>query len=410
VLLSIFKNSSWLLFAQSLIKIISFIYTIFLARTLGVEDFGYLVAALAYFSVFSSIADFGFNRYLIREGSKDTTQLSTYLSSTLLLRLVVTCGLFASFSVILYLIDSDKLRVNLSLLAVLAVIPQSIAQTFDGVLVALEKLKLSAIGLLSLSITTTFLGIYLVSNGYSTYGALSALVIGQLVYVAVNFLLIYSKSVRLNRRINAIHLKEVLIGSLPYGILGVLGLLYFRIDSVLLSYLRGPVETGLYGAAYRFLEAIVFVPSAFAAALFPVLSRLDDSNFSEIKKIYHKTLKLFTALAVLLTISYYFILPLVIQWLLPQYEESIPVVKVLALTIPFMFLHIPGAVVLTSTRRYLRPVIYLSIVTLAFNVVANLIFIPKYGLMGASWVTVLSEALSFVVFYLLLYKKILKHG
>jgi len=405
----ILKNSSWILLAQSLVKVVSFFYTLFLARSLGVENFGYFVAALAYFSLFSSLADFGFNRFLVRVGARESFRLPEILASTLLLRAVLSTGLLAIFSVLIYLIDKDITRVNLSLLAVLAVIPQSMALTFDGVLVAVQKLSYSALGLLTLSVATTVIGIYLVSGGYSTYGAVSALILGQMTYLLVNFLLVSHRRIGLNVKVNLKILKEVTLGSLPYGILGVLGLLYFRIDSLMLSYLKGSIETGIYGVAYRFLEAIIFVPSAFAAALFPVLAKLEGQT-QNIKIIYLSALKTFGALAILVTISYFFVIPEVIKQFLPRYSGSVEVIKILSLTIPFMFLHIPGAMVLISTDKYLRPVIKLSLVTLFFNVVLNLILIPKMGVIGASWVTVLSEALSFIVFFLLLYKKILRHG
>ena len=41
-----------------------------------------------------------------------------------------------------------------------------------------------------------------------------------------------------------------MIGSLPYGLLGILGLLYFRIDTILLSYLRGNFETEIAAGTY----------------------------------------------------------------------------------------------------------------------------------------------------------------
>ena len=65
-------------------------------------------------------------------------------------------------------------------------------------------------------------------------------------------------------------------------------------------------------------------------------------------------------------------------------SESIDVVKILAWTIPFMFLHIPGATILMSTNKFLKTIIYLSILTLGFNVFLNFLLIPQYGFIGAS--------------------------
>ena len=86
------------------------------------------------------------------------------------------------------------------------------------------------------------------------------------------------------------------------------------------------------------------------------------------------------------------------------------VIQILALTIPFMFIHVPAAVVLLTSDKFLKPVIILSLLTVGFNVIANLLLIPTYGIYAAAWITVASEILSFTVFFLLLYKRLLRHA
>ena len=75
----ILKQSSWLIGAQILSRIIGFFYTIFLARNLGVSDYGLFSVGLAYFSIISSFSDFGFNRYLIKEASERKYQMGITL-------------------------------------------------------------------------------------------------------------------------------------------------------------------------------------------------------------------------------------------------------------------------------------------------------------------------------------------
>ena len=88
--------------------------------------------------------------------------------------------------------------------------------------------------------------------------------------------------------------------------------------------------------------------------------------------------------------------------------SSIEALRILALSLPFIFVHVPGAQILLSTDKYLKPIILLSILTLSFNVILNLLFIPKYGFIAASWITVASEVLSFLVFFQLLRVKVFK--
>lgn len=407
---AILKQTSWLFFAQVLTRGIGFFYIIYLARILGVSDFGLLTAALAYFSILSGVADFGFNRFLIREVAKDSSKASELLWNVVILRLTLTSILFAIFSIILYLLDPDKMRVGLVLLASIAILPQAIAFSFDAIFVAVRKLQFSAVSLFISSLSTALVGLYLVGNGFGPLGAVNALIIGQVVYAVILIIFLYKNERLVLSAIHLAELKKIIIGSLPYGLLSILGLLYFRIDAILLSYLKGSFETGIYGAAYRFLEAVIFIPSAFSMALLPVLTRLHDSSAKDIKKLFFKSFKIMLGLGLIVFLGYVLILPEIIKVVLPNYLSAIAAIKILSLSIPFMFIHIPAVSVLLSTDRFLKPVILLSFVTLGFNIITNLIFIPRFGFMAAAWVTTLSEILSFVVFYLLVKRKVLDSG
>jgi len=408
---ALFKNSAWILLSQTIIKGISFAYTIFLAGKLGVDGFGLYSVALAYFSLFASFSDIGLSRYLIREGAKDHNELNRLLTTTILLRLVLVLILLFGALILLRNFDPDPFRLHLSMLAMLAVIPQAIALTFDGALIAIQKIKLSSLGVLLLSLLTTALGFYFVNNGYGETGALSALIVAEILYAIIMCYLLIKSGVHFPYTHGLFHnLKNIFLGSIPYGILGVMGLIYFKVDTLLLSYLRGSYETGLYSAAYRFLEALVFIPSAVATAAFPVLSRLHEVDNSQVKKIYLSSVKALGGLSIIITLGYIFLLPYLITYFLPEYQDSVQVIQILALTIPFMFIHVPAAVVLLTSDKFLKPVIILSLLTVGFNVIANLLLIPTYGIYAAAWITVASEILSFTVFFLLLYKRLLRHA
>ena len=397
---NILKQSSWLFFAQVLTRGIGFFYIIYLARFLGVFDFGLYTVALAYFSIISAIADFGFNRFLIREVAKDTSKAPELFWNIILLRFTLTSVLFAVFSAILFLLDPYKMRVSVILLATLAILPQVVAFTFDAIFVAIQKLQFSAAGLFISSLFTALAGLYLVGNGFGPLGAVSALIIGQVIYAAVLIIFLYRHKKLVLSVIRLTVIKKIVIGSLPYGLLSVLGLLYFRIDAILLSYLRGSFETGIYGVAYRFLEAATFIPSAFSMALFPVLVKDHESSAKDVRKLYFKSLKIMIGLGLAVFAGYILILPEMIKVLLPNYLSSIAAIRILSLTIPFMFIHVPAVSVLLSTDKYLKQVLSLSVLALVFNIAANLIFIPKFGFIAASWVTVASEVLSFTIFFL----------
>ncbi|MBI2596995.1 flippase [Candidatus Daviesbacteria bacterium] len=400
----ILKQTSWLIIAQVLTKVIGFFYTIFLARNLGVSDFGLFTVALTYFSLVSATTDFGFNRFLIREIARDQFKPAQLIFGISLLRLMLTAVLFAVLSIFLYLFDPDKIRVSLTLLGVLAVFPLALGQVLDAIFIGFKKMQYSAIALVVLNASTAFLGIILINLKFGTIGAVAALILGQLVYLIFLLLSLHIQKIQLFSVVKTAVLKEIIRGSLPYGILGILGLIYFRVDILLLSYLRGNFDTGIYGIAYKFFEAVVFIPSALSTVLFPHFAKLHTDNLDQVVKLYFKSLKILFALSIVIVLAYILILPLVIQTFLPNYLPAISAIKILSIAIPFMFCHFPAASVLLSTDKYLKATFWLSLLMLSLNIALNLIFIPKSGLVAASWITVFSEALSFLIFFKFLMK------
>jgi len=392
--------------AQVLTRIVSFFYTIFLANKLGVEGFGLITVAIAYFAILSALTDFGFNRFLIREIARGELKIADMLGNILMLRVLLPSIVIILFSIVLYSLDPDKMRVSLILIAVLAVFPESIAVTLDGIFIGLQKLQYSAISLVIASSSAAILGFYLVNGGSGPVGAVIAIIFAQIMWALCLLIFLLRKKLLSFSKLNFSLMKKILVGSLPYGLIGVLGLLYFRIDSVILSYLRGSFETGIYGAGYRFLESIIFIPGAFGFALFPSLAKLHDTNISDMKKLYFRSLKLMGLLGLIIFLGYLFILPEIIRILLPNYSQSVDVIRILSFSIPFIFLATPGVQVLLSSDKYLKSVIFLSLFTVVLNIILNFIFVPKFGYLAAAYITVFSDVTSFVIFYIFLQRKI----
>ncbi|MDD3986075.1 MAG: oligosaccharide flippase family protein, partial [Methanobacterium sp.] len=74
--------------SQILSYLISLIYTIYLVRYLGVENYGILAFALALISVLGIFADFGLNILMTRELSKEKSLTNKYLNNIFTIKLL----------------------------------------------------------------------------------------------------------------------------------------------------------------------------------------------------------------------------------------------------------------------------------------------------------------------------------
>lgn len=395
------SNTFWLLSANLLTKIIAFGYNIFLARSFGPANYGLFVFGLTLFGLVSSIADFGIARFLTRDLSKNSGKAAELTSKTFSLSLFISSIISVLLILTLIVFDRNAARVIVGSVMIATVFPNTLSQIITATFTALEKMRYVAFGLIFLNLSVTALGVIaLLVFNLNVAGVAVGFLISHFLFLVLFYVFLIREKIKLVFIFNSRVWIRILQSSIPYGLLTILGLVYFRIDSVLLTYLRGTTETGFYGASYRFLDAVQFIPIAVSTALFPTFVRLHENSILDLKKIYFKSVALLSILGLIVASFLFLLAPVIINLVYGAgYQPSIIALEILSFAIFFQFIHIPGAHLLFATEKFLKPVIYLSILAVGFNIIANLIFIPSYGFVAAAAITVLSEILSFLIFF-----------
>lgn len=389
-------------------RILALLFTYYVAKKLGVENYGLYAVAMSYFTLVLTISDLGLGRYVVREVAstqKDPHKLFTNIIVARVGLLIITVGLF---SLGLYILDPLKIRVYLTLIALLGILPTAISLTFENFLIAKSNFKLSTWGLIIFNLLNISLGILFIMLGFSVLGVIFGGLTAETLYIFVSYLFFKELKIKLTT-IDMGLIKEIIKGSIPYGFLGILGLLYFKIDTLLLSYLRNSYETGIYGVGYKFLENIIFIPAAVSLVSFPIAAKMHTEGGKEIKSLFRALFLKMGFIGVIVMLGFLIFAPFLPK-ILPAYSASVGVIRVISLAIPFIFLHVPLSQLVLSSNKFLGAVIKISLIPVSFNIILNLIFIPKFGFMAAAWITVLSDMLSFVLLMLLINQKLLgKH-
>src|SRR5262249_2538050 len=75
------------------------------------------------------------------------------------------------------------------------------------------------------------------------------------------------------------------VGSIP-----ILNALYWRLDTMLLTWMRGIVDVGFYGASTRILDITRNLPQSYARAVYPVLSRALHAERQEFERLSRDSL------------------------------------------------------------------------------------------------------------------------
>jgi O-antigen/teichoic acid export membrane protein len=179
--------------------------------------------------------------------------------------------------------------------------------------------------------------------------------------------------------------------SFPYGVSNVIWVLYFNIDSIILSLLRTEAEVGVYGAAFRIAAAAYTFAYAMTNTFTPLLFANHKNNKDDFG---HNARRLLVTLALLgsLVCGGLFVVaqPLVELVLGTEYVASILVLQVLCAAMLVRFVNFGLCEILTTSNRQKLRLVLESSMLLA-NIVANLQLVPRFGAVGAAVACVVGE-------------------
>lgn len=174
-----------------------------------------------------------------------------------------------------------------------------------------------------------------------------------------------------------------------------LSTIYGKLDILMLSYLRGPEETGLYAAAFN----LAFVPQMFATfmsiVLYPKIMPLCYKN--KFTDFFHNYMKLMIPVYFLGVIVLLFAAKLLIPLLYTSsFAESIMIFQVLipGTMLWLIVFPVPGPFISLNRPQFL---VLIDIIIFIIIFFGNLIFIPKYGALGVAGVITCSKVVAGVI-------------
>ncbi len=392
------RNALWLLVSQGGVRVISFILGTILARYFGATDFGTYAFVMTYVSYFGFLADAGLGRYLIRDVARDLAGTREYLGQITALRLALAVTAYGLMLGVALLTRSSPERTLYIAVAGASLFTGAIAGALASVFNAREEMHVSAIfGFLS-SLGTAVFVLAALGAGAGLFGTFAAVSLANLPPLAYLLAAWRRRGPGPDLRCDGRFWLRALRESYPYAVLGVIGLVYFRIDSLMITWIKGPEANGIYSAAYRLLDAVTDAPGVIVAAMFPALARLHLGSRRQLRRAYLGAMAVLTVLGLpVLAGILVFAGPVITLLYGHEFAASAHVLRLLAPAVFLIFVDTANTMLLYSGDD-LTTVVWLSLVTTGANVVLNLALIPRYSYDGAAVATVLSTALSLLIF------------
>lgn len=375
---------------------LTFIFYMILGRVLGPEEYGVFTAATALGGIFAFFIQFGLQDLLAREIAA-TPQKGVQSTSIFLLIESVNC-----FCVLLILLPIAKLLnfqgmgLLVCYLVVIAGACRCAKQTLRAVFRGLGHFRSETLSV-SIERSAMFLLasiVLLVSGNLAWVVATMALV--RLIDVICLFYYLNSK-VSITSSITFERFKYAVKMAYPFALSGVLWVLYYQIDAVMLKVMAPTTETGFYGAAYSLLEIFSALPRVIFYVALTKFSRCYAEAPEQLSHQIQKT-TYFLLIAVLPVITLAgFAQTLLIK--LTYGQSFLTSVDSLAILLPSLGIKMFGSLVLIILQairkeRFLPSIMLAAVIV---NIVSNALLIPSLGAIGAALATLLSEVILAVV-------------
>ena len=395
---TVIRNSAAGFLAQFAMRALSFAFNVFVIRRLGAGEFGQYMAIGAFGDLFLFVADLGLAPYAVREFARyrdlpDGLERARRLFGSLLW-LRIGLGVLAGVSTVVAGILTQRPTEVILALTIngLFLWIYGIQATSEVTLSGFERIDLAAGAKVLNQLIFVVAGGAALFLGAGYFGLIGANLLGGIAMALVVWRGVRRLGMRPTRP--DWHAWPQLIRSaLPFGIVTfALGLSY-RFDTVLLSILQGDEATGHYRAAYNLIFTLVIFSNVINTALYPSLTRQAATNPERLAGITTRILRYLLALALPMAAGGFLLARPLVDTLYSaeQYGDSVRALEVLIWTLPFMYAsELLGYVVLITNREKL--VARAVVVSTTLNVVLNLLLVPRYGLIAASLMTVMTEA------------------
>jgi O-antigen/teichoic acid export membrane protein len=179
---------------------------------------------------------------------------------------------------------------------------------------------------------------------------------------------------------------------LVYGLHLVFSYLFFQLDTILLAFLKGSYEVGIYQSVFKVTLIFLALPEIFVNALLPVLSRLNVENRFQWSKVGKLMNKILFIVIIPISITLFVFAENIINLIygFQNYVEAVPVLRVFAIIIFVRYnLETFALMLTTSNRQYIR--MYVVIIASILNIILNYLVIPHYGVYGAAIVSLITN-------------------
>ena len=375
--------------------------TIILTRFLGIDGYGRFTVLTVFLLIGVSLSEFGLNGTAVRWFASGERPEEVF-ASLIGLRLVLSSAAAATAVVVYAVVPTSNAPASAILLTAAAMILAGVNLTIPTALQARLDFRLAVVlDLIARAVTfVTYAtaAVIVTSESPDDRLVLAALgaPVGYLLAATVGLVAVRRLSFPIVPAFHPPTWRRLMRDALPLGVVTILGLASYRLDALVLAFLKDSYDVGIYGLAYRFMEASVPLGAFVVAAVFPVLVREEARQERRALQIARAT-DLLLIVSVGVAIATIVLAPDLVRVLGgAAYAPSVVPLRILALSLPLTFVGMLLSWTLIA-RGLQRRLIPLAAASVVLNLALNLALVPTYSYKASAAITLAMEAVGVIV-------------
>ena len=384
-------NTGVQILGKAAMVLVSLITTGILTRKLGIEVYGQYIFITSILIFFDSLADFGTSIMGVREASREEGEKQVKIWTNAMISRLLMAGLSLILGIIFIFFWNDFREIRTeAILAWVMILFTSLAGSLG--IVWQTKIRMEIKVLVEVMFPTIFLlCLWFYGGNISLKWVFGTYLLARIITLAWGWWL--GRGTIDFRLIDKKLISKLLKISWPMGIYLLVFSAYDRaVDSLMIQRFLGASEVAWYGLAYK-IYGVLIQPAYFLVnGIFPMLSKREKQSAPN--NLFKTSAIVLFLSSILIILGVWVMAPTMVFLLAGnEFAASVGVLRILIVALLFAYMgHLVGFTLISKEGQ--KDMLGLGLIILVFNLIGNLMAIPRYGIMGAAIVTVFTEILS----------------
>jgi O-antigen/teichoic acid export membrane protein len=401
---TIAKNISSNLVSKVIGEGLNVFVVIFIARYLGISDFGNYSFIIAFVHTFRFIADSGIGNILVREISTHKEEAGKYFGAARSLLWVLSALTVSLIALVITIINPSRAVVISTYIMGFTVVSTFLAIGYGSICTAFEEMEFNAYGFVLHKIVLLVFTYLSIRQDYGLQGIFASYLLSSLFLWIYYYLVVRWRYFKPRSYFDKSKWWFFIKEAFPLGVATMLRNFTWQVDILILSALATAMAVGIFSAPYKIIAAMNQFTITLALPLFPVFARFAKKSTEELFVKFSTSMKYMFVICIPLVMFTFVLSDRIIQMAFSaKFMPSVQALQILSLVGFFLF---PSSLYMYFFTAIGKQRLYTLCAgaCLGINIIADFILVPKFTYIGACIGTLLAEFVMFYVGYFSLFK------